>query len=54
MPEGKDRLARTSITVPETLLERFKLYCDKQRRSMSAQIAFLMEEAIKQEEGKND
>ncbi|NDJ21235.1 ribbon-helix-helix protein, CopG family [Nostoc sp. B(2019)] len=41
-------MARTSITVPEQLLEEFKQYCDKQRRSVSAQIALLMEEALKQ------
>ncbi|MEM9116936.1 MAG: CopG family transcriptional regulator [Cyanobacteria bacterium P01_F01_bin.56] len=40
-------MARTSITVPETLLEQFKQYCEKQRRSVSAQVTYMMEEAIK-------
>ncbi|MBW4469220.1 MAG: hypothetical protein KME45_03045 [Stenomitos rutilans HA7619-LM2] len=39
-------MARTSITVPESLLERFRKYCDKQRRSVSSQIALLMEEVV--------
>jgi len=53
MPENKEKMARTSITIPESLLEQFKEYCDKQRRSVSSQIALLMEKAI-QEGDRND
>lgn len=48
MTRNKEKLARTSITVPEQLLTDFKRYCDQQRRSVSAQITLLMEEALKQ------
>lgn len=41
-------MTRTSITVPEELLESFKKYCGKQHRSVSAQIALLIEEALQQ------
>jgi len=42
-----EKMARTSITIPEELLEEFKQYCDEQRRSVSAQIAFMIEEALR-------
>jgi hypothetical protein len=48
MAQAKEKMARTSITIPEKLLEDFKKYCDKQRRSVSAQVALLMEEALQQ------
>lgn len=48
MVEEKEKMARTSITIPEKLLEDFKKYCDKQRRSVSAQITLLMEELLQQ------
>lgn len=47
-------MARTSITVPEKLLEDFKKYCDKQRRSVSAQVALLMEETLQQTNEKSE
>lgn len=37
-------MSRTSITVPESLLEWFQGYCEKQKRSVSAQISFMIEE----------
>lgn len=46
-------MVRTSITIPESLLEEFRLYCEKQRRSVSSQIALLMEEKL-EEKGKGD
>lgn len=37
-------MSRTSITVPESLLEWFQSYCERQKRSVSAQISFMIEE----------
>lgn len=60
MPEGwkpgrieQVAMARTSITIPESLLERFKELCQAQRRSVSAQLAWMMEEALRQSETQN-
>ena len=48
-----EKMARTSITIPESLLERFKELCQAQRRSVSAQLAWMMEEALRQSETQN-
>ncbi len=45
-------MARTSITVPEDLLEQFKAYCEKEKRSVSAQLQLLIEKLL--QEVKND
>jgi hypothetical protein len=42
----KVELARTSITLNKELLERFKGYCDKNHRSVSAQVALMIEEIM--------
>ncbi|NJN13865.1 MAG: GIY-YIG nuclease family protein [Richelia sp. RM1_1_1] len=41
---------RTSVTIPESLLVWFQDYCKKQKRSVSAQISFMIEELKDQEE----
>jgi len=51
MSDTKEKMARTSITVPQELLEDFRKYCDKKRRSVSAQVALLMEKALQASEG---
>lgn len=50
MSDTKEKMARTSITVPIELLEDFRKYCDKKRRSVSAQVALLMEKALQASE----
>lgn len=40
--EYKGKSIRISITVPEDLIADFKRYCKKQRRSLSAQLQFMM------------
>jgi len=47
------KMSRTSITVPEDLLEWFKSYCEKEKRSVSAQLQ-LMIESLKDKEAKRD
>ncbi|MDJ0728248.1 MAG: ribbon-helix-helix protein, CopG family [Prochloraceae cyanobacterium] len=43
-------MVRISATIPEDIVEKFKEYCKQERRSMSAQITFLMEKALEQKE----
>jgi hypothetical protein len=47
-----NKVVRTTITVPEVLLERFKIYSESQHRSVSAQISALIEEALAKADGK--
>lgn len=42
----KSKMTRINITVPEDLLEQFKVYCEDQVRPLSAQIQFMMKQAI--------
>jgi hypothetical protein len=48
----KVEVARTSITLKKELLERFKGYCDKNHRSVSAQVALMIEETMLKVEAK--
>ncbi|WP_017326585.1 hypothetical protein [Synechococcus sp. PCC 7336] len=45
----QEKMARTSVTIPESVLEAFKEYCVRQRRSVSAQITILIEQTLKAE-----
>ncbi|MFB2772719.1 CopG family transcriptional regulator [Pelatocladus sp. BLCC-F211] len=45
-----EKLSRTSITIPDPLFEWFKQYCNKQKRSMSAQICFMIEQLKESQE----
>ncbi|MGB3207817.1 MAG: hypothetical protein WBB28_22770 [Crinalium sp.] len=47
-------MSRTSVTIPEPLLEWFQDYCKKQRRSVSAQISFMVEQLKEQETQQNE
>lgn len=47
-------MTRISATIPEAVAERFKEYCKKQRRSVSAQLTLLMEQVMKEEVAKDD
>jgi len=45
----QEKMTRISATIPESVVERFKVFCKKQRRSVSAQITLLMEQAMQEE-----
>ena len=45
-----EKMSRTSVTIPESLFEWFKEYCNKQKRSVSAQISFMIEQLKESEE----
>jgi predicted RNase H-like HicB family nuclease len=45
----QEKMTRISATIPEPVVERFKEFCKKQRRSVSAQITLLMEQAMQEE-----
>ncbi len=49
MQEEKEKMTRISATIPEGVAEQFKELCKKQRRSVSAQITLLMEQALREE-----
>lgn len=44
----QEKMTRISATIPEPVAEQFKKLCKKQRRSVSAQITLLMEQAIQE------
>ena len=48
MPKREDQMIRINITVPQGLLAKFKQYCQMECRSVSAQIQYMMKEALKQ------
>ena len=47
--EKEEKMVRTSVTIPETIMEKFKVYCKDKRRSVSAQITLLIEQELEQE-----
>lgn len=47
--DSSESKTRILVTIPETVAEQFKEFCKKQRRSVSAQITLLMEQAMQQE-----
>lgn len=49
MVEYKGKMTRINITVPEDLLEDFKQYCEKQFRPLSAQLQFMMKQALEED-----
>ena len=48
--DNEEKMIRTSVTIPESVIERFKSYCKQRRRSVSAQITLLMEQELEQQE----
>lgn len=44
----EEKMVRTSVTIPESVIEQFKILCKEKRRSVSAQITLLMEQELKQ------
>lgn len=47
--DNEEKMVRTSVTIPESVIERFKIYCKERRRSVSAQITLLMEQELEQQ-----
>ncbi|NJL52538.1 MAG: CopG family transcriptional regulator [Hydrococcus sp. SU_1_0] len=41
-------MVRTSVTIPESVMKKFRDYCNKQRRSLSAQITLLIEKELEE------
>ena len=50
MDTEQEKMTRISATIPEPVAEQFKDFCKKQRRSVSAQITLLMEQALREVE----
>lgn len=46
------KMSRTSVTIPDHLLTWFKAYCERQKRSVSAQFSFMIENLKEEEERK--
>ena len=49
MSAKQDKMTRINITIPEKLLEEFKQYCEAECRPVSAQIQYLIKQALKQQ-----
>ncbi|HEY9768817.1 MAG TPA: hypothetical protein V6C71_10020 [Coleofasciculaceae cyanobacterium] len=49
----QEKLVRTSVTVPESVMKKFRDYCNKQRRSVSAQMTLLIEQQLEREEAED-
>ena len=47
--DKEEKMVRTSVTIPETIMEKFRVYCKGKRRSVSAQITLLIEQELKHE-----
>ena len=52
MSEDKPKMKRLTITVPEKLLEEFKVYCEKEFRPVSTQLQYMMKKALEKEKKK--
>lgn len=50
MNNKEEKMVRTSVTIPESVMEKFKAYCKSKRRSVSAQITLLIEQELEQQE----
>lgn len=51
---SEEKMVRTSVTVPETVIEKFKIYCKNKRRSVSAQITLLIEQELEKIENEQN
>ena len=49
MNNQEEKMVRTSVTIPESVMKEFKVYCKNKRRSVSAQITLLIEQELEQE-----
>ncbi|MBD2305054.1 ribbon-helix-helix protein, CopG family [Chroococcidiopsis sp. FACHB-1243] len=48
---SKQKIAKISISIPESLLEELRKMCEEEHRTVSGQIALLVEQAIKARKG---
>ena len=48
-----DGLVRTSVTIPESVMKKFRDYCNKQRRSVSAQLTLLIEKELEDQDNED-
>lgn len=48
--DKQEKMVRTSVTIPESVMKKFRDYCGKQRRSVSAQITLLIEKELESQE----
>lgn len=44
--DKQEKMVRTSVTIPESVMKKFRDYCNKQRRSVSAQLTLLIEKEL--------
>lgn len=51
--DKQEKMVRTSVTIPESVMKKFRDYCNKQRRSVSAQLTLLIEKEL-EEKGNED
>ena len=43
---GDEKMVRISITIPESVANALREYCEKERRSVSAQLTLLAEKLL--------
>jgi hypothetical protein len=48
--DKQEKLVRTSVTIPESVMKKFRDYCNKERRSVSAQLTLLIEKELESKE----
>lgn len=48
--DKQEKMVRTSVTIPESVMKKFRDYCNKQRRSVSAQMTLLIEKELESQE----
>ncbi len=48
--EGDNKIVRVNVTMPEDFHKRLKIFAQKNQRSVSAQIRYVLEQAMKLEE----
>ena len=46
--DKQEKMVRTSVTIPESVMKKFRDYCNKQRRSVSAQLTLLIEKELEE------
>lgn len=51
--EGENKIIRVNVTMPEDFHQRLKSFAQKNQRSVSAQIRYVLEQAMEKEEDKS-
>jgi len=52
--EGDNKIIRVNVTMPKDFHERLKDFAQRNQRSVSAQIRYVLEQAMKREQDKGD